>query len=121
MGSDCSFDLKDQDLLEDAKSECDSDSELDDATTPPPLKAFTFEIDADIDIDSKALRDMVSVDPVVRDGAQPQQGSLKAAPSLQAPVSRVFRKIHPELSETTFVRIALWLLVGIERIALCGA
>lgn len=53
---------------------------------PPPIQAVTFEIDADIDINSKALRDMVSVDPVVREEFQPQHSQQ---PSATAPHTQV--------------------------------
>jgi hypothetical protein len=83
-GDHCSEDHHVSDV--DAESEDDGDDKLDaDAASPPP-EAEVFEIDPDIDINSKALRDMVSVDPVVCE-VQPQEGSVAMAS--QAPAGRL--------------------------------
>ena len=43
-----------------------------DLDTPLPLHSITFEIDADIDITSQALRDMVATEHSVQRSAAPQ-------------------------------------------------
>jgi hypothetical protein len=43
-----------------------------------PPQAFEFEIDTEIDINSTALRDMVAVEPVVREEVRPQKEISKA-------------------------------------------
>jgi hypothetical protein len=63
----------------DAESDCDSDDEGPHIAGPPPLQALTFEINVDVDINSKALRDMVLVESIVREEAQPQQGPSMVA------------------------------------------
>jgi hypothetical protein len=64
------------DDLEGADSGSEGDS--DDDETPnvnegyQPARALAFEIDADIDINSRALQDMVSIDPTVVEAASLQ-------------------------------------------------
>jgi hypothetical protein len=43
-----------------------------------PPQAFEFEIDAEIDINSMGLRDMVALESVVREEVQPQKEIPKA-------------------------------------------
>ena len=77
MGNDCKSESDDKD------SELERDSDVEASTNiagPLPIQATIFKIDPDIDITSEALSDMVSVDPVVREQAQPQQGTLKRVP-----------------------------------------
>jgi hypothetical protein len=62
---------------EDAESDSDSDDE-ETNIVGPPTQALMFEIDVDVDINSKVLRDMVSVEPVVQEEAQPR-GPLNMA------------------------------------------
>jgi hypothetical protein len=50
-----------------------------DADDDQPALPLAFEIDLDIDIRSPALRDMVSVDPIVREPV-PQPFAHTAAP-----------------------------------------
>jgi hypothetical protein len=57
------------DAESDSESEGDEDINLD---APLPPRAITFKIDADIDITSHALRDMVAVDHSVKQSAAPQ-------------------------------------------------
>ena len=63
--------------------EPESDSESEDETEtnaagPLPPQAFEFEIDTEIDINSMALRDMVAIDPVVREETRPRKETSKA-------------------------------------------
>jgi hypothetical protein len=48
------------------------------ANRPPP-EAYAFEIDAEIDINSTALKDMVAIEPVVREESRPLKETQKAA------------------------------------------
>ena len=53
-------------------AESDSKSEDINLDAPLPPRAITFEIDDDVDITSHALRDMVTVDHLVKQSAAPQ-------------------------------------------------
>jgi hypothetical protein len=57
------------DAESDSESEGDEDINLD---APLPPHVITFEIDANIDITSHALRNMVAVDHSVKQSAAPQ-------------------------------------------------
>jgi hypothetical protein len=51
--------------------ESDDDNEVMDTDEDQPAQPIVFEIDPDIDINSLALKDMVSTDPIARESAQP--------------------------------------------------
>ena len=55
------------------------------AAGPLPPQAFEFEIDPEIDIDSVALRDMVAIEPVVREEVHLRKEKPKAMQQAAAP------------------------------------
>ncbi len=66
--------LEDEAPSDEDESGSGSDDENERGTNlpvPPPPEAFSFEVDSDIDIDSVGLRDMVAIESVVREEAQP--------------------------------------------------
>ena len=80
---------RNHDLSEDAESDYDSEDDNTDTNIirPPPAQDFAFEIDEDIDIDSKGLRDMVSVEPVVHEISQSRHVLSKTALPARLPES----------------------------------
>jgi hypothetical protein len=59
----------------DSESEDETETNVASGTAPP--QAIAFEIDTEIDINSTALRDMVAVEPVVREEVRPQKETPK--------------------------------------------
>jgi hypothetical protein len=83
-------DPNDVDVEDEDESDDDSDDEMEpdpvaDCASPTRLEPVAFQVDADINIDSKGLKDMVSVDAVVREVPHPQKEPVKVAP--QAPIT----------------------------------